>query len=339
MDQTEQNEGGEPTVPSNATSKDIEQTSNSVQVQPSGQRIEIDLLCLDSLAKIAREMAIRVQKNIPENDRGLILVTPNLLNKINVHRKVTAQISLLQRQLDQNQKEATLEPPTQIELASLAAVTTAISGFKDFISDIGSLLSILQGVEPPNPVGAKPIAESALISTLAGQLSQRGFKIMLPGVLDPQPKVGKGIVFQLAELWDKKELAAKIKDPNDAAKDTISTVEGLFSWLQKIPEGKQQPSLLCDLIAVDGISTLIAENSAFIVVSEIVANGGSYRVRNSLISRLFRGNALSYCGGVAVSFLLLEGDSLTLRTSDTLYYSTGYTEFPTRCNLFNGDNL
>ena len=341
MENIEPNEGGEPTPAAGSPSpNDIAPATPAAPSPPSGLRIEVDILCLESLARIARAIALRFKNEIPGNS-CVALATPNLLSKLNVHRRVTAQIALLQKQLDDILRAATKEQKTVSETfsAGAAAIAVGVDGLKGVFKSIGEFVSELQGDEQYTPVGDKPIPESALISTVAGQLSQQGFKVLLPGILVPQPNGGKGILFQLIELSNKKELAAKISDPNDATKAAIAAVEGLFSWLQKSSEGSQQSSLLFDLIAVDGVSELLKENSAFILVPEIVASGGSYLTRRTFLTTLFFGDQLSYSGGVAVSFLLLVGDSLSLKTGDTLYYSTGHTKFPRRYNLFKGDNL
>jgi hypothetical protein len=59
------------------------------------------------------------------------------------------------------------------------------------------------------------------------------------------------------------------------------------------------------------------------LVVDLLASGGSTRTRRSLFSTIFTGQGVSYSGGVAVQYFLVNPDN-SFAAGDVIYRSSGF---------------
>ena len=315
--------------------------------------MEVSLLCVEALDEIARALARKLAPLIP-TDSHVALATPALLNKLRVHREFTVQVDLLHQQVDavlsrvsepqapamEGIESMVSAPQVAATEAILSAAAPVLGGIKHLNKYVGVFLKDLQINVSYTSLGKTAIPESVLKSTIAGRLLQHGIKVLLPDLCAALPQDGGALMTRLNELWSKKQtLAAMQPKPDEGAKAVISLIEAYFAWAMKIPEGGQEPSLLSELLAIDGIADRLAKHPAYLLLPEITVSGGSAKTRETILGKLFSGKKISYSGGIAVSFLLLDKDAITIKFSDTLYFVSGYTAFPKRAEPFLGNNL
>jgi hypothetical protein len=71
------------------------------------------------------------------------------------------------------------------------------------------------------------------------------------------------------------------------------------------------------------ISHLLERGDQRVLVIDLLASGGSTRTRRSLFSTMFTGQSVSYSGGVAVQYFLVNPDN-SLAAGDVIYRSSGF---------------
>ena len=82
-------------------------------------------------------------------------------------------------------------------------------------------------------------------------------------------------------------------------------------------------SQIFQLIQGAQISELLNSRDKRVLVVDLLASGGSTRTRRSLFTTIFTGQSISYSGGVAVQYFLVNPDN-SFAAGDVVYRSSGF---------------
>jgi hypothetical protein len=89
------------------------------------------------------------------------------------------------------------------------------------------------------------------------------------------------------------------------------------------PSDPSNGARLAQLIQGAEISALLNSRDKQVLVVNLIASGGSSRTRRSLFSTMFTGQSVSYSGGVAVEYFLVNPDN-SFAAGDVIYRSSGF---------------
>lgn len=82
-----------------------------------------------------------------------------------------------------------------------------------------------------------------------------------------------------------------------------------------------------------------AAPAACLLDAKYIKAGGHYRIKQTLLTRLFAGDQMSYTGGAAITYVLTDLKSGKVICGDVLYHSSGEVRFPTNQSVQNSSNL
>ena len=102
-------------------------------------------------------------------------------------------------------------------------------------------------------------------------------------------------------------------------KDTESPMETLKTEKREVSNGSQ----IFQLIQGAQISELLNSRDKRVLVVDLLASGGSTRTRKSLFTSIFTGQSVSYSGGVAVQYFLVNPDN-SFAAGDVIYRNSGF---------------
>ncbi len=102
-------------------------------------------------------------------------------------------------------------------------------------------------------------------------------------------------------------------------KDTETPTEMLKAEKREMSNGSQ----IFQLIQGAQISELLSSRDKRVLVVDLLASGGSTRTRKSLFTSIFTGQSVSYSGGVAVQYFLVNPDN-SFAAGDVVYRNSGF---------------
>lgn len=349
--------GAQPTLPAEKTEIDDKVT------------LEVDILTLAALRRIAADIAGRVAETVAPGGR-VVLGPEEGPAAIRRFRALEAGVDALLAEAD-----ALLRPPTEADAlpkpsASPAVGTAggakALGAVKQAVEGIGAILKLLQAETIfEGRVLEAGAAASGLRAALAGRLVERGLKVVLPEFLPTSTRAGVGgLLAKLARLPAAsarlRALAAPASPPPTqgpaeppAPGGSAATTDGaagpapddartaravalaalIDTFLEKLrasAEGK--PSALEDAIAGAELLSLAGGGkdggqATYWLAAKVLARGGDYRRRRSLLTLLLTGDRLTYNGGAAVAYSVVDLEATEVVAADVLHHATGHGRF------------
>jgi len=148
-----------------------------------------------------------------------------------------------------------------------------------------------------------------------------------------------------ASEQDAVDIGDEDQDAGETEADKFSAATAAIAatdrWLEAAfktdSEGKGQTPLLLTSAVLTG---LLDEPDAFVLHAEVLKGGGHYRTRRHLFSILFGRGPLTYSGGAAVAFSLIDPRRSRTLLSDVLYHSSGDVTFlPPEGSVVSPSNL
>ncbi|MBE9028946.1 hypothetical protein IQ266_04110 [filamentous cyanobacterium LEGE 11480] len=91
----------------------------------------------------------------------------------------------------------------------------------------------------------------------------------------------------------------------------------------KESEGARSGSQIFQLIKGAEINQLLNSRKKRVLVLDVLASGGSTRTRRSLFTSMFSGQRVSYSGGIAVQYFLVNPDN-SFAAGDVIYRNSGF---------------
>ena len=151
-------------------------------------------------------------------------------------------------------------------------------------------------------------------------LASYGISENYPVDLLPKSRLGE----RFRKLLSLNEKSLELEQFLDGATQEITEINTQFQPPEEpeTPEA-QAPLFLLELLEGAQIHDVLQDDGSYALILEVLASGGSQRVRQSLFTTIFTGSRLSYNGGIAVQYFLMDRDN-SIRTADVVYYNTGF---------------
>ena len=151
-------------------------------------------------------------------------------------------------------------------------------------------------------------------------LDSYGIEPGYPEEFLPSSRLGE----RLGKLLSLNEKALELEDFLDGVTDEITAPSsGAEDNLLGEAEEEQNPLFLLELLEGAQIHEVLRNDGSYALILDVLASGGSQRIRQSLFTTIFTGSRLSYNGGIAIQYFLLNKDN-SIKTADVVYYNTGF---------------
>jgi hypothetical protein len=211
------------------------------------------------------------------------------------------------------------------------------------LKSVAELLSYFRSEDTIAPNEFTPNNHNFLIAQLVSALRQKKspIKVSAPSIylmnFDRPGGIVETFLGELNELSELKTLAQKqmAGDSQTIQRLTqLNTQADLLLNLLKETDFQPEPSKpdggtssngaqIFQLIQGAEISQLLSSRDKRVLVVDLLASGGSTRTRRSLFSTIFTGQGVSYSGGVAVQYFLVNPDN-SFAAGDVIYRSSGF---------------
>ena len=304
-------------------------------------KLEVEILALAALERIAADIARRLKARVKEADARIILVSREDLAPIPQYQALQAGLDALLKEA-----EALLEPAPQEAALETTAALTAV---QDALSGVAGILAFFRA--ETSFIGRSVTMDpAALQSALAGALAAQGFDVVLPefiplvaneardGLLDRLARlrtirVHLGVLAnptgQAAEIGPEREHENGQEPTRRDARTAAAVTAEIDSFLQALhaSEGGNPSPFERAIAAAEAFSLLSDDRTTLWLAAKVLAAGGSYKTQRHLFTTLFTGSRLTYSGGAAVSFVAVDGRTSSVILADVLRDAIGHGRF------------
>jgi hypothetical protein len=309
--------------------------------------IESKILVFQSSSEVAQSIAreiIQVSADSPV--QSLVVYSPREFAKLNGYRLYNS----IRKSLVMAYKQTGITLPKVTSsgvdgtreigggLSSLQTATTALRS-------VGELLSYFRSEDIININEYTPSSQDFLVAQLVSALRQQksSIRVYAPSIylmnFDRVNGVVETFLGELNELSVLKSIAlnqmARINDPQKIQNlaQLNNQADLLLSLLKEtdLPTDRPKPgsgpssagAQIFQLMQGAEISQLLNNRDKRVLVVDLVASGGSTRTRRSLFTTMFSGQSVTYSGGVAVQYFLVNPDN-SFAAGDVIYRSSGF---------------
>lgn len=300
---------GEAAVPAGA---DVQPLAGGVTLEELN--IEVDLLALASARSILATVAQRIKALAPTL---VVIGDETLPTAARAFREYQDRVKLLEGELTSllaRQSSEAGEP--EFPTAGIAAAGSAVAG-------IASLFSYFR-TETAYFGKKVDLKATALYPMLAGALVKLEIPTTLPGLL-PMPSSSAdarsysvlGALDKLLKLRD--EVRAKYLEgaPTEAAA-LLATADAFIESVAKV-DAETGVSILSELLKGAAIHQLTNRHDRpLLVILNSITAGGHYKTRKHLFTTLFTGDRLSYSGGAAIGYVVVDLKTSNLLSGDVI---------------------
>jgi len=294
----------------------------------ASMKIEVTMLTLGALQRVAAEIAARVAKKA--SGKSVIIGSDGAIAALRAYQGFRRRLELLNTGLED-------------VLAAKSAAESLRVGIDTATVTVQALANLLSFFKADTRYSGRDVElnQKVLYQTLAGRLIARKVDVSLPECFpDPAANEAASLMAQLGEL---RELCTRVSAqvPEDSrSASLIAAVDAAFDEVDKPAASSETESLLDRLLlGAELHATLGGTNKPLFLSAAVLTAGGSYRTKKHLFTTLFWGDQLSYSGGVAVGYFLFDAADSKLVESDVLYHATGYARFPDSSEPLSGSNI
>lgn len=338
-------EGGAALDPASA----VERASGTTELD--ALNFEVELLTIAALRSIADDIAERVASRAKAlAATSIILITEDdLTAAIAFWRYAETGLEALEK--GTSALLAQLQPPGASKSKKAAGSLESagsLEGAGIIVDGIQSLAEILSWLRVDTVYsGRVPEVEGALRPALAGQLLVRELDVLgTETYLDPaMPGRQNGLLDRVGRLLAGKTRLEAMQRPaavgdedtpppqdDETARQQARIVAALAqidAWLAATFAGGEGHPPLVRLLAASEVTLLASRPGVLILDARVIKTGGRYRTRKHLFSTLFGFDSVSYSGGAAVAFTLLDAATGKAVLSDVVHHSSGDVRFST----------
>jgi hypothetical protein len=296
----------------------------------SDLKIEVEILALAALRRIASDIARRIEGLIKDqNPRpGIVIIRDDHFEDLAKSRVLSAELKYLEDTINALPTTATAEVATNKNATDTTKERSAyllpFISATDTVQAIANLLALFK-VDTEYKGRTVSLDETALHPAIGGQLLALGIEAAQANGLSLRVK--DPILDQLKKII---ELRAKMVLPEYAG-DKKAQVEAVLrafdSLMQKIAkrDGDYHLPRLSTAGKLDELMT--SDPRPFVLTAKVLKAGGRYKIRKHLFTTLFWGDQLSYGGGATVAFSLFDPGTWKVVLSDVLFHLTQDVKF------------
>ena len=306
--------------------------------------IESKLLVFQSSGEVAETIAQEILQVSGESDlRSIVVYSQREFAKVNGYRLYNS----IRKGLVAAYKDAGIKLETQKSggIRELGSEPNALQTSTTVLKSVAELLSYFRSEDVISPNDYTPTSQNFLVAQLVSALQKKKstIKLYAPSIyLMNFEQSSNPIEVFLSELNDLATLKSKalnqmnqIGDPqkiqrlaqlNNQADLILNLLKEADTQIdsQKPEAGAaSHGSQIFQLIQGAQISELLNSRDKRVLVVDLLASGGSTRTRRSLFTTIFTGQSVSYSGGVAVQYFLVNPDN-SFAAGDVVYRSSGF---------------
>ncbi|PND27627.1 hypothetical protein [Sinorhizobium sp. M4_45] len=289
----EEGQGQEPASP------EVERTTEATTIGDD-VRIEVDILALTAARKITGTIADQVAKLSPDivlvGGEGVAATARAFIAFRERANRVISDLEKLQAEPKLAETKPTEEGP--------------VLGAFELVKGVASLMSYFKA--ETNYYGRKvELTEAALYPLLASHMSAKSIPIVLPEHFAQQSEktVPEFSVFHtLDKLIDGRNRVSELYQgaPPAGAAALLATADAIIDSAVK-PDPQTGNIAVNQLVLGSDLCRLAADAATPLLVSmKCISSGGHVRTRKHLFTTIFTGDKLSFSGGVAVGYFIID---------------------------------
>jgi hypothetical protein len=295
-------------------------------------KLEVEILALAALERIAADIARRLKAQMQPNSARIVLGSTEHLAAIPYYRALRAGLDALMAEADSFLRPA----PQELTLEAAAALTTlqtALSGLAGILAFFRAETSFIGRAVTLDP--------AALRAALAGALAVEEFEVILTEFIPLlASQAREKLLEDLARL---RALRAQLGTAVDAVENgsadgqaapkhdaraaaVAAEIDALLDALHAA-EGDKPLPLERALAAADACELLSDDRRTLWLDAKVLTAGGSYKTQKHLFTTLFTGSRLTYSGGAAVSFVVVDGRTSGVVLANVIRDAVGHGRF------------
>jgi hypothetical protein len=295
-------------------------------------KLEVEILALAALERIAADIARRLKEQVQPNGARIILGSTEHLAAIPHYRALRAGLDALMAEAD-----GFLQPaPQELTLETTAALTTlqtALSGLAGILAFFRAETSFIGRAVMLDP--------AALRAALAGALAAQKFDVILPEFIPLLASQAREKL--LGDLAHLRALRAQLGTAGDAVENgpadgqtgpernvrAAAVAAEIDAFLKALhaAEGEKPLPLERALAAADACELLSDDCRTLWLDAKVLTAGGSYKTQKHLFTTLFTGSRLTYSGGAAISFVVVDGRTSGVLLANVILDAVGHGRF------------
>jgi hypothetical protein len=309
--------------------------------------IESKLLVFQSSSEVAQSIArdvIQVSANSPI--QSLVVYSPREFAKLNGYRLYNS----IRKSLVMAYKQAGITLPKVTPSGvdgtrEIGGGSAALQTSTTALRSVAELLSYFRSEDVININEYTPSSQDFLVAQLVSALRQQksSIRVYAPSIylmnFDRINGVVETFLGEINELSILKSIALSqiSRISNRQQIQTLNQLNNqadlLLSLLKEtdLPADNPKPgsgsssagAQIFQLMQGAEISQLLNNRDKRVLVVDLLASGGSTRTRRSLFTTMFTGQSVSYSGGVAVQYFLVNPDN-SFAAGDVIYRSSGF---------------
>ena len=273
--------------------------------------------------------------------RSIVVYSQREFAKVNGYRLYNS----IRKGLVAAYKDAGIKLETQKSgtgIRELGREPNALQTSTTVLKSVAELLSYFRSEDVISPNDYTPTSQNFLVAQLVSALRKKKstIKLYAPSIyLMNFEQFNSPIEVFLSELNDLATLKSKalnqmnqIGDPqkiqrlaqlNNQADLILNLLKEADTQIDSSKTEASRGSQIFQLIQGAQISELLNSRDKRVLVVDLLASGGSTRTRRSLFTTIFTGQSVSYSGGVAVQYFLVNPDN-SFAAGDVVYRSSGF---------------
>lgn len=307
--------------------------------------IESKLLVFQSSGEVAETIAQEIVQISSESDsKAIVVYSQREFAKVNGYRLYSS----IRKGLVAAYKENGIkleQPKPDSGTRELGNQSSPLQTSTTVLKSVAELLSYFRSEDVINPNEYTPTNSNFLIAQLVSALRKKKstIKVYAPSIyLNNFEQYNSPIEIFLTELNELAMLKAQAQKQMSLLSDSqkiqrlaqLNEQADLLLNLLKETEIQPEPSKPDHGVASNGsqifqliqgaqISDLLNSRDKRVLVIDLLTSGGSTRTRRSLFTSMFTGQSVSYSGGVAVQYFLVNPDN-SFAAGDVVYRSSGF---------------
>ena len=303
--------------------------------------IESKLLVFQSSGEVAETIAQEILQVSGESDlRSIVVYSQREFAKVNGYRLYNS----IRKGLVAAYKDAGIKLETQKSggIRELGSEPNALQTSTTVLKSVAELLSYFRSEDVITPNDYTPTSQNFLVAQLVSALRKKKstIKLYAPSIyLMNFEQYNSPIEVFLSELNDLAILKSKalnqmnqigdlqkiqrLAQLNNQADLILNLLKEADTQIDSSKPEASRGSQIFQLIQGAQISELLNSRDKRVLVVDLLASGGSTRTRRSLFTTIFTGQSVSYSGGVAVQYFLVNPDN-SFAAGDVVYRSSGF---------------
>jgi hypothetical protein len=308
--------------------------------------IESKMLVFQSSGEVAETIAQEIVQVSGESDlKSIVVYSQREFAKVNGYRLYGS----IRKGLVAAYKDAgiKLEPPKpgNAPTRDFGNQPSALQTSTTVLKSVAELLSYFRSEDVISPNEYTPMSQNFLVAQLVSALRKKKstIKVYAPSIylnnfeqfnspievflteLNELATLKSQALKQMNQIGDLQRIQrlGQLNNQADLLLNLLKEADTQIEISKSESGDARQGSQIFQLIQGAQISELLNSRDKRVLVVDLLASGGSTRTRRSLFTTIFTGQSVTYSGGVAVQYFLVNPDN-SFAAGDVVYRSSGF---------------